>query len=169
VPKELPADPDFVPEIDATLDKFEQELGGLPKWSNAEAPKYLYMNVTDLGKKSPEELSEAAFALNQYALNLQRLINKLRGWERWCIARLDQLEAYYLLSVPQNYGFNERTKMARHNPEPCKKINEYLRKIRMQLDRLYEMPSQIKVMSESVRDIKFAAIRREKEFAYARD
>jgi hypothetical protein len=44
-----------------------------------------------------------------------------------------------------------------------------LRKIRMQLDRLYEMPSQIKVMSESVRDIKFAAIRREKEFAYARD
>lgn len=163
--KDLPADPEFVVDIDQTLDKFEQELGGLPKWNNIDAPKYLYMNVSDLGKKAPEELSEAVFALNQYGLNIQRLINRLRAWERWCIARLDELEASYIQDIPPTYGFNERSKMARHNPEACKKINAYLRKIRMQLDRVYDIPSHIKVMSESVRDIKFAAIRREKEYA----
>ena len=165
MPKELPEDPSFVAEIDATLDKFEQESAGLPRWVTMEAPKYLYMNVADLGKKSPEELSEAVFSLNQYAMNVQRLINKLRSWDRWSVAQLDQLEAYYIEHVSTQYGYNERPKMARHNPEPCKKINEFLRKIRMQMDRLYDIPNQVKMMSESIRDIKFANMRREKEYA----
>lgn len=165
--KELPEDPSFVKDIDESLDKFEQDLCGLPKWSNMNPPQYLYMNISDLSKKSPDELSEAIFALNQYGMNIQRLINRLRAWERWCLSRLDQLEAHYILEVAPCFGFNERPKLARFNPEPCKKIHEFLRKIRMQIDRTWDLPAQIKIMSDSVKDLKFTALRREQ--AYARE
>lgn len=162
---DLPPDPEFVEPINQALDKFEEEVAKLPKWTHIEVPKYLYMNVSDLAKKSPDELTEAVFMLNQYSFNVQRTINKLRAWERWCNASLDSLEAKFLEEVPPSYGFNERPKIARHKPEPCKKINEFLRKIRMQLDRLYDLPNQIKIIADSIRDIKFVALRKEKEYA----
>jgi hypothetical protein len=162
---EIPKDPELVSEVDKALDAFEKDLAGLPKLISEEAPIYLYMSLEDLRKKTPDELSEICLMLNRYSLNLQRVMNRLRAWERWCVSSLDSMEARYIPDVPDRYGFNERPKIARHNPEPCKKINEFLRKTQMQLLRLDGVPNQIRIIADSIKDLKFAAIRREKEYA----
>ncbi len=155
--------PDFTKEIDKALDAYEKQQG-IPIWERMDAPEYLSMNIDVLRKKTADELAEATYALNQYAFNLQRVINKNKAWQRWAISKLDELEAYYLQDVPDRYGFNERPKIARHQPELCKKINEFLRTIDMRLNRLYDFPSQIKAISDSIRELRFAAIRRDKEY-----
>ena len=161
----LPNDPEFVQKIDEALDQFENDLAGLPKWTKQEAPKYLYVNIDELRKKTPDELSEAVVILNQYALNVQRLTNKLRAWERYCYSLLDTYEARHIPDIPPGYGFNERAKMARNNPEVCKRLNEFLRKTKMQLDRLDGVPNQVKIIADSIREMKFVALRREKSYA----
>ncbi len=161
---EFSEDLEITKEIDDALDQFEQDLAGLPKWQKTEIPNYFYMDVTDLAKKTPEELSEAVFRLNQHALNVQRLINKLKAWDRWCVSKLDELEAKYIMDIPTTYGYNERPKLARNTPENCKKINRYLRKTRMEMDRIWGMPEAMRYMAQNINDLKFAALRREKQY-----
>ncbi len=152
-----------IEDINNGLDEYDNQMAGLPKWSKIDAPSYLTMDLDQLRKKSPDELSEALIQLGQYALNVQRLINRNRSWERWGKAKLDQLTAHYLPEVGSNFGFNERILLARNNPEYCKRINAFLVKVQMRLDDLDQLPYHIKLISDSIKDLKFLAIRREKE------
>jgi len=154
--------PQFVEEGEAIMDRFEQEIAGLSKWGRKDIPEYLDMPIEQLRKKTPDELSEAVFLLNQYALNIQRLINRNKAWERCLRSRLDELEAWHLEKVPDRYGYNERPKMARFKPEQCQKLNKFLRRIQMQSDVLYDIPNQVRSVAESIRELKFIALRREK-------
>lgn len=163
MPDKLPDDPSWVNDIDSELDKFEQEIAGLPIWKKVVAPEYLSITVDELRRKDPEQLNEALFVLNQYALNIQRLINRLRAWERWTYSSLDALEAFYISETDQYLGWQARSKQARNNPERCKKIGEFQRKIKMQLDRLNGLPEHVHKIAESIRDFKFLALKRERE------
>jgi hypothetical protein len=158
-------DPKFIEEIDNLLDKYEQEMAGLGKWGRRDVPVYLDMPPEQVRKKTADELVEAVFLLNQYATNIQRLINRKRAWERCIKARLDELEARYIPDIPPQYGYNERPKLARHNPELCQRLNKFLRKVQMEADVLYGIPDHIHKVADSLRDMKFIALKREKAYA----
>jgi hypothetical protein len=162
--KEL--DDDYRSEIDKVLDEFEKQAG-LPEFKKIECPAYLTMALEDLRKKSPDQLSEAVFEIAQYSLYIQRLINRNKAWQRWALSRIDEIAASELPNIGTNYGFNERVLIAKNSPELCKRINAFLRKTEMQLNRLYGVPDNIKFMADCIRDMKFAAIRKEKGYQNA--
>lgn len=150
------ADPAFTKEIDEALIKFEASLG-LPPPDSQNIPKdCLFMPLDELRKKNIVELAEFSYLITQHSLNIQRLINKYKSWERWTKAKLDEVTASYIPEVGEGYGFNERILMARHTPELCKKLNSFLRKVQMHLDRLYGIPDHIKMMAENIRDLRYA-------------
>jgi hypothetical protein len=155
-------DPKFVAEVESLMDKFEQEMIGLSKWGRKDVPPYLDMPIEQLRKKTSDELGEAVYLLNQYSLNIQRLINRNKAWERCLNSQLNELEARYLSDVPQGYGFNERPKIARYNPEICQRLNKFLRKVQVQADMLYDIPRQVKAVADSIRDMRFIALNRER-------
>ena len=148
-------------EIEEALNKFEDSIG-LPRLQKIEAPTYLNMNVGELRKKSVIELSEASIELNRYSFYIQRIINKNKGWERWAKSRSDEVTAILIPKLPQYYGFNERELIARTRHPLSQKINKFLTQIRLELDRLYDVPNQIKIISDSIKDLKFATMREDK-------
>lgn len=150
-----------VEEINNFLDSFEQQHGFAPL-KNAEKPKCLFASIEDLRKKTPDELLEYTYQINEYSFYIQRIINKNKALQRWAKVKLDEMTAHYLPDVGNNYGFNERVIIARNSPDICKKLNVFLCKIEMELDRLYSCPDNIRVMSDTIKEFKFAALKREK-------
>jgi len=149
-------------EINKSLDEYEKQLK-LPQFSSEiEAPKYLTMNLEDLRKKSPEELAEASYLLAQYGFFIARSINRLRVWKRWGEGKLDAATAFNFEKIP-NTGWSERVLIARNGSDYCKRLNDFLFHVGSRLDRLYNIPEFIKQINDSLRDIRFIALRREKE------
>lgn len=151
-------------EIEEALSKYENEIGLSPNYK-VEEPKCLSLSLEEIRKKTPEQLSEFIYEINKYSIYIQRILNNNKAWERWCKSKLDELTAHYIPEVNGQYGFNERILMARHNPTICKKLNQFMREIGMKIDRLYTIPNDLKVMSDSIKDLKFSMIRREKDYA----
>ena len=143
-------------EIESALNKFEKEKAGLPPLSDSEAPKWMNMSVSEIKKKTPDQLNEAQYELLQYAIYIQRLINRNKSWERWAKSKLDEITSLMIPKVGEGYGFNERMLMAKNSPDPCKKLNAFLRKIQMENDRLWGIPDYIKLMSNTIKDIKIS-------------
>lgn len=150
---------EVIAEIDKALDSYEKQKAGLPDLGNSTAPKWLSMNIHDLSKKTPDELGEAVYELAQYSMYIQRLINKNKAFERWASSKLDEVTSAMIPQYDNAYGFNERMLMAKNQHPACKKLNSFLRKVQMENDRLWGIPSQIKIISEAIRDIKFAVMR----------
>lgn len=148
-------------EIEEALVEFEKQCG-MPPLTKVEAPAYITMNLEDLRRKTPEELAEAQFLLAQYGLYVQRELNRQKAWERWGKAKSDELAAHFIPNIGQGFGYNERELMARNNHELCKTLNAFLRKVRMQIDIMYDVPNHIKFISDSIREIRFSALKREK-------
>lgn len=149
-------------EVEEALVEFEKQTLGLPQIDKMEAPKVLSMSMEELRRKTPEELTECYIELIQYSLFIQRSINRHKCWERWGLSKLDEVAAYYLPDISPTFGFNERMLMAKNNPALCKELNSFIRNIRMRVDRLYDVPSQINKFADSIKDMKFANMRREK-------
>lgn len=151
-------------EIEEAIKEYERQKAGLPDLADLKAPVYLSMALEDIRKKSPTELSEAIFELCQYALSLQRLINKNKSWERWGRSKLDELATGYLDEVPTKYGSYERTMIAKNKPELCKALNQFIRKINMECERLNGIPEYVMKLADSIKDMKYTAIMREKSY-----
>lgn len=158
----MPTLEDRVKEIEDTLDKFEAEKAGLPNRKQLEAPKYLFMPIAELRKKTPDELAEAAYELSLYSLELDRLINAEEAKKRWAKAKSDEFTAENLEKVGSGYGWNERILIARHNSEPCKILNNFIRDTEMKLSRLYNIPKHIEIISKCIDSLRFIAFKREK-------
>jgi hypothetical protein len=150
-------------EIEKALDEYEKQVG-LPALQPMEAPSYLTMPLEELRKKSPEELAEASFEINRYAWYIQRVINKNRSWERWAKSKLAEIAASLLPSIAGNYGYNEREAISKNTHPLCRQLNAFARKVGMELDRLYYVPNDIRVIADSIRDIRFSQMRREKDY-----
>lgn len=153
---------DKVKELEETLDKYETEKAGLPNRKQLQAPKYLYMSIDELRKKTPDELAEAAYELSLYSFELDRLINAEKARERWAKAKLDEFTALYLEDVGSGYGWNERILIAKHKPEACQLLNSFIRDVEMKLSRLYGIPKHIEIISKCIDNLRFIAFKREK-------
>lgn len=154
-------------KLNEELELYEKNLG-LEKWQNTTAPIYLNISIEDLRKKPNEELSEAVYLLAQYSLNIQRAINRNKAWQRWGYSKIDQLACENFDKIG-NSGWQERMLIAKNGGESSKKMQAFLLKISMRIDRLHGIVDHIKLIMDSIRDIKFSKMRQEKEFNNNRD
>ena len=153
--------PDHRKVLDKKLEEFET-LHSLNVKTVNQVPKYLDMQPEQVAKLTIDELTEASLALTQYAIHVQRVINKNKSWERWALSKLDDISGSVLPDIGTFYGFNERMLIAKTQPELCQRLNELIREVRMYNDRLYGMPDLICRMADNIKEIKFANLRREK-------
>lgn len=154
-------------KITELIEKYEKESVGMEKIAIIPLPEYATMNVSRFRKMSPEELAEASFALSQYTLNLQRIINSHHSWITWAKSKLDEVSAIELEKIDGPYGWNERMLIARTKPAICKEINKFMREIQMKLDRLQYLPKELGRMSEIITNMSFIAKRRETTYEKA--
>lgn len=152
---------DKIDKANKSLDDWENKLG-LDFYRQGKCPDCLKMPIDELKRRTPEELMEFYLDIQNYTLYLQSIINRNKAVQRWGNMKLDELAAGFIPEISGSFGFNERILMARHNPEICKRLNRLLSKINMELDRLYGIPDQIRIIAECIKDIKFLALKREK-------
>ena len=151
-------------KITEALEEYESQKAGLPSLGHMDAPEYISMNINILKKKSAYQLCEAAFELRQYALYLQRMLNKEKAWKSWAESKLDEITADELLHIAGHYGWNERMLLAKTQNPICKKLNSFLREVSLHINRLLFIPNEIHKLADTINDLKFAALRLEESF-----
>ena len=149
-------------ELKDAFEKYEKRYS-LPQLQFDEAPEYITMPLEQLRKKTPDELSEAVVILNRYALYIQKMSNEETSWEIWAQSMLDDAVGNLLPNISKEYGYNERPMIARTSHPVCKKLTQFLREVRMKKTRLSYIPAEIHKIADNIKDMKFIALRREKE------
>lgn len=147
--------------------KFIEEYtksSGLDFAKEVKAPECLYFTVEQIKKLDTEQLTEYSYMVNLYSLHVQSVINKNRALERWLKTKIDDFAAEYLPEVDPRHGFNERVLIARTKPEICKRLNDILRTTSAKLDILHDIPNHIKIMADCIKEFKFLAFKKEKEY-----
>jgi|GEM_PF-6244258 len=152
-------------EIDKIITDYEEQNKisfNLTQPSDDEL-KYLNLSLEEIGHMSLETISGAIYILNRYALYIQRIINSNRAYDRWATAKIDETAASYIPEIQgMNVGWSERMLICKNTPPLCKKLNKFLRIIRMKNDRIQDLPSAIHRIADSFRDIKYSKIARQK-------
>jgi len=155
-------------EINDLLDKMEAEHN-LPPNTAVQYPECLSMNITELRKKTAEDLSEYGLEINRYCLYLQRVINKKRAIGRWAKAKLDEVQAFYITEIGTGFGYNERPVIARYNFAYCQQLNQVIRQMDLEENRFWDVITNIRAMNGNLTDLKFNAMRKEKEYSSNND
>lgn len=150
-------------EINGLLEKFESE-NGIPSYKQLQSPIWLEIPLDELKKKTPQELTEASIELHRFALSIERLIGKHRAWIKWAKSKLDEYQASNLEKMGTGYGWNERMLIARTKTEECKKLNQFIRTNEMKLERLYQTPQNVRMLSDCIKDLKWVNIHKEKDY-----
>lgn len=148
-------------QIDKVLDQFETEKASLPEWKVYMRPSILDMHIDEIRKKTPQELAEASFEIRRYVLNIKRLQNRLSAWKQWGNAKLEEIAASNLINISPEYGWNGRMLLARNSGENCKLMNQFIRKISMELESLNHIPENIEMIAKSVESMRFVNYKKE--------
>lgn len=151
-------------KIEELLEEYQKQIR-MPQMAKIEPPDCITISLDDLRKKTMEELDEYVFALAQYSFYIQRVINKQNAWRKYLYMKLDEAASDYLPEIDSRHWGQEKMLIAKNRPEICKKLQAFLRQISMELELLNDVPNQIKFISDSIRDIRFSILRREKSNA----
>ena len=147
-------------EIEKAIGEYERQCG-LPKMiDNPEAANLLEVPLEELRRKNPGELYEMCMMMKKHVLYIQRVLNKKHAWENWARSKIDELAAYNITLIGNEYGFNERVLMARHNSELCRLLQAFLRRVSMEKETLYSLPKYIEGVADTIRDIAYNKGRR---------
>ncbi|MFA5759528.1 MAG: hypothetical protein WC942_09270 [Clostridia bacterium] len=137
------------------LAKYLEHTGVNNKYS-IEEPEYLTMDAGTLRRKSPVDLASGMFQLAQYAIYIQKCINKQQAWRKWLLFKRNEVAAVAIDELGDGYGWNERRFVAESRHPLCKRINKYLAMVEMKIASLYDISAHTKTMIDTLRDMKFA-------------
>lgn len=153
-----------IAEINDTLDSYEKEMIGVAKWTKSEIPEYLMMNIEQLRKKTPDELAEAGFLIAQYCMSVGRLIGRNYAFLRWTKLKIDEVTAQNIQETDSSLSWKQRELVAGYTSNISRKLNAFALKINMRLESIRPILDNCKAMGDSIRDLRFAALQRNKEY-----
>ena len=138
------------------LDNFENKLALPDKFSieiENQAKHLLTISPAYLRKMGPEELSEGAYTLSQYAFFLQKAINKEISCVKWCDESIKRILSR---EIPQQraYSYDERRMLAIKENDATQKIDELRVKSQLKIDRLNYVSMRVENLAQSMRYIK---------------
>lgn len=126
------------------------------------APACMSMPITELRRKTPEDLIEYALEIQRYSLYIQRLLNRERSWMKWCLSKRDELAASNLAELEIGHGWEERMVRAKNGTDACVAVNAFLRKVTMRSEALAGIPDELSKIASIINDMRFVAMKREK-------
>lgn len=142
-----------VDEWDKVLDDYESSLG-LGRYTNnsfdeAELNNYFSMNRDSIEKLTPEDCAQISYRLAQYALFLQRTLNREIARHNWAEETIKETIADEINNY-KGYGFVEKSLQAIKHNEKASALNKIKKYAKQRIDRLSYISNSIKNLSDII-------------------
>lgn len=140
-----------VNEWDRVLDEYEKSIGIGSYNPNLlpedELNNYFKMNRDEIEKLTPDDCGQIAYRLGQFALHVQRSLNRENARIHWADETIketiaDQLNTY------KGYGYVEKSIQAIKHNEKASALNKIKKYAQQRSDRLQYISNSIKNLSD---------------------
>lgn len=136
---------------DDILDEYEKSIG-LPTYSSdllpeTELNQYLTMNRDSLEKLGPEDCSQIAYRLGQFAFHIQRSANREIARFNWADELIKETIADELNNY-KGYGYAEKSSQAIKHNERAQSLLNIKKFAKQRSDRLSYLSGNIKNLSD---------------------
>jgi hypothetical protein len=143
-----------VQQWDKVLDEYENSIGlgqynNLQGFSESELNEYFSMNRDAIEKLTPEDCAQIAYRLAQYALFLQRTLNREIARHNWAEETIKHTIADELNNY-KGYGFLEKSLQAIKYNEKATALYKIQKYAKQRMDRLSYLANNIKNLSDVI-------------------
>lgn len=142
---------DQVNEWDKILDEYEKSIGIASYNSNLlpedELNYYFQMNRDQLEKLTPDDCGQIAYRLGQFALHIQRSLNREQARMNWADETIKETIADEL-NTYKGYGYVEKSIQAIKHNEKAIALNKIKKYAKQRSDRLQYIANSIKNLSD---------------------
>lgn len=136
------------------LNDYLQQLG-LNISKSKESEKILQFNRDNLRKLTSEECTENAYLLYQYAIFIQRELNKHKSLQMWAIRLLDKELGVVLPQQGNKYTkFEEKRLLALNSGNNyIEELDKLIREYGLYIDNLYNLTRYIEKMASTLEQL----------------
>lgn len=143
-----------VEEWDRVLDEYENSVGlgkysDIHNFTNDELNEYFTMPRNALEKLTPEDCAQISFRLCQYALFLQRTLNREIARHNWAEETIKEAIADEINNY-KGYGYLEKSGQAIKHNEKANALNRIKKYAKQRMDRLSYLANNIKNLSDII-------------------
>lgn len=140
-----------VNEWDKVLDEYEQGIG-ISKYVSDSLPEdelntYFKMSRDQIEKLTPDDCGQIAYRLGQFALHVQRSINRELARMNWAEETIKEVIADEV-NTYKGYGYIEKSIQAIKHNERASALNKIKKYAKQRSDRLQYIANSIKNLSD---------------------
>lgn len=139
---------DSTEQLDKLLEEYDNSLGLSPVRQLDGVDQFLELNVEDIQRYTPEECVEAAAKLAQYAITIQRVINKESCRVKWCSAIIDRICAREWNNYDQYMKANLKVESIARGNDAVNKLIKLRNNAQVKMENLFNISSLIKYYSD---------------------
>lgn len=141
-----------VEEWDKILDEYETSVGlgkytEIQSFTNEELNGYFTMSRDTMEKLTPEDCAQISMRLCQYALFLQRTLNREIARHNWAEESIKETIADEINNY-KGYGFVEKSLQAIKHNDKANALNRIKKYAKQRMDRLSYIANSIKNLSD---------------------
>lgn len=141
-----------VAEWDKVLDEYENSVGFNSydvhnKFSDDELNLYFTMNRDSIEKLTPEDCAQIAMRLSQYALFIQRTLNREIARHNWADETIKETIADEINNY-KGYGYVEKSLQAIKHNDKASSLNKIKKYAKQRMDRLSYIANNVKNLSD---------------------
>lgn len=143
---------DQVSEWDRVLDEYEKSIGisaydAHNKFTEDELNSYFTMNRDAIEKLTPEDCAQIAMRLSQYALFVQRTLNREIARHNWAEESIKETIADEVNNY-KGYGYIEKSLQAIKHNDKATALNKIKKYAKQRMDRMSYIANNIKNLSD---------------------
>lgn len=141
-----------VAEWDKVLDEYENSVGFTSydthnKFSDDELNLYFTMNRDSIEKLTPEDCAQIAMRLSQYALFIQRTLNREIARHNWAEETIKETIADEINNY-KGYGYIEKSLQAIKHNDKANSLNKIKKYAKQRMDRMSYIANNVKNLSD---------------------
>ena len=141
-----------VSEWDRVLDEYEKSIGISTyethnKFTEDELNSYFTMNRDAIEKLTPEDCAQIAMRLSQYALFVQRTLNREIARHNWAEESIKETIADENNNY-KGYGYVEKSLQAIKHNDKASSLNKIKKYAKQRMDRMSYIANNIKNLSD---------------------
>jgi hypothetical protein len=143
-----------VEEWDRILDEYEKSIGlgtysDIHNFTEEELNSYFSMSRDVIEKLTPEDCAQISLRLAQYALFLQRTINREIARHNWAEESIKESIADEINNY-KGYGYIEKSLQAIKHNDKASGLNRIKKYAKQRMDRLSYLANNIKNLSDII-------------------
>jgi hypothetical protein len=143
-----------VEEWDRILDEYEKSIGlgtysDIHNFTEEELNSYFSMSRDIIEKLTPEDCAQISLRLAQYALFLQRTINREIARHNWAEESIKESIADEINNY-KGYGYIEKSLQAIKHNDKASGLNRIKKYAKQRMDRLSYLANNIKNLSDII-------------------